>query len=148
MRIIPPIVAVLLVALVGCAPVHPATRGESVSGSQVSTSTDVRRVETAQQIAARLNLPLTEQTKSLEQTIPASLDGLPWALYQSAAVQGGYDLKPYAGKRVTFRRYGIRQFPGGSKQSLWLIESGTKVIGAYHVVEGAVPGISGVGNPR
>ena len=133
------ILIALALALPGCARHQPApTR---------SQTPQVRRIETAQQIASRLKLHLTGETKSLDETIPATLDGLPWALYQSASIQGGYDLRPYRGTKVTFRSYGIRELSNGSRQSLWVVESGSKIVGAYIAVHDMAPGISGVGNP-
>ena len=127
------------VGLVGCArpPVAP-------SGVQPVAT---RRVESAEQIARRLDLTLARPPTTRETTIPPTLDDAQWATMQIAALQGGYDLNPYAGRPVTIRSFKVVEKSEGSRQTLSLIESGSKVIGAFISVEGVDPGVSGVGNP-
>ena len=135
-------VAVLVICsltLSGCASQKPAAIAPQ--------STQPRRVETAQQIASRLAMRLTGKTSSFETTIPATLEGAQWGLIQSVAAQGGYDLRPYVGKRVTLRSYDVVEKSEGHRQRLFIIELDSRVIGAYIVVDDVDPGISGVGNP-
>jgi hypothetical protein len=54
---------------------------------------------------------------------------------------GGYDLKPYAGKRVTFTIYGVVAKPGDRRRTRFVyLESGGRFIGAYINVVGVAPG--------
>lgn len=107
-----------------------------------------RKAETAEQIAKRIDLPLTGTVaKSVATTLPTSFTGLPWAHYQSACIQGGFDLRPYAGRATTFRAYDTTDPRGPGQRMLWVIYLDGDVIGAYEAVEGVMPGISGVGNP-
>lgn len=68
----------------------------------------------------------------------------PWYYYQSASLDGGFDLRPWAGKRVTLTSYALTETHSGQPARLWTVQLGDRIIGAYVAVDGDVPGIYGL----
>jgi hypothetical protein len=73
--------------------------------------------------------------------MPQSLAGLPWALYQSACRDIGFDLRPYRGQEVLFTQHGLRESHRGVPATLVTMTVGEKLIGAFVTVPGEYPGI-------
>jgi hypothetical protein len=133
--------AVVLLALsllaVGCAQTAPSPT-PSGSGSPHELRTD------SVGLADLYGLRLQGASHSSEVVLPASITGDPWALYQRASANAGFNLRPHAGQRVVVKSQSIAQRIDGSPVVLWTAEKDGVVVGAWLAVTGVYPGILGL----
>jgi hypothetical protein len=114
-----------------------ALAGCGGAGSINPTTSTAQPAPTASDLANRHGLHVASSTR----TLPEKLSGLPWALYQSACLDSGFDLRPYRGQKVTFSSYLLTERYRGSLAVLWTITADGRVVGAYVTVDRLAPGI-------
>jgi hypothetical protein len=130
----------LLVALTSCASSAPAA-GEPNQGQPSSVSP---ASADPQPLAARFHLHITGEGSLRQWRLPERLTDANWGLKQEVVSESGYDLRPYAGQRVTLVCYPIRERYRSDPLYLWLVESDGAIVGAYATVrEGSTlaPGV-------
>jgi len=86
------------------------------------------------QLAAQYGLHLDGGGQSDTQTVPASLDAVPWDQIQHACREAGFDLRRYRGQELTFTSYPLKESLHGGPTNLLAIERNGSLVGAYVVV--------------
>ena len=134
----------VLVASAGC------TRLVRPSESSTVSSTSPASVD-ATAVARQYGLHVVRQLRSLDVTLPANInDGADWGRKQMSILNGGYDLLPFAGKRVTVTGYRLSETYHGEPADLWTVRRGSKIVGAYVTQDAAnpanqlIPGVFGL----
>jgi len=97
-----------------------------------------------------LNIEVTGPVAQSEEELPLEFNGPFWGLLNNMCRDSGWDLSTYAGKKVLYSNYTIKDKYGNEPLDVWIISSGDKVICIYKSVrEGSslAPGLFVVHNP-
>jgi hypothetical protein len=125
-RIVAFLLGILLVLAAGCGPrVQPSSSSPRRAASSLA-SLD------ATQLAARYHLPLNGPPVIGNETVSNNVDTAEshWRDNQRACLESGYDLRPFAGRRVVVTEFPLRKFKGFGA-AFWVVESGGKIVGAW-----------------
>jgi hypothetical protein len=89
--------------------------------------------------------------KQFETQLPAALTDANWGLKKMICEQGGYNLSPYAGKKVTLSCFPISEkYRSKEPLNAWVVSSGDKVACVYKAVSensSMAPGVFAVEKP-
>jgi hypothetical protein len=89
------------------------------------------------------------RAQQIETELPPGLSGPNWGLKKIICEQGGYDLSPYAGKKVLLSSYPISEKdPSKGALNAWVVSSGDKILCVYEAGLNSVPGLFAVENPN
>jgi hypothetical protein len=90
--------------------------------------------------------------KQFETQLPPALSDANWGLKKIICEQGGYDLSPYAGKKVSLSCFPISEkYRSTELLNAWVVSSGDKVVCVYKAVRdnsSMAPGVFAVENPN
>jgi hypothetical protein len=99
----------------------------------------------------KLNIEVTGPAKQIEETLPAELSGPNYGLKKIICERSGWNLSAFAGKKVLFTCFPIKEKYENELLNVWVISYGEKIVCIYKTVrEGSAltPGIFPVGNPQ
>lgn len=135
------VLLIALVVVVGIALVRAAVIRKSMN----------QRVAELPDMGIEISRPLKSSTTTVKAT------GLPWTLYQTACIKGGYyGILLYTGRTVTLTEYPTssvyvtesRSGPSDPEPvTAWVLSSGDRVICVYYAVKDLIPGILPIDDP-
>jgi len=138
--------AVLLVAALVCVATIAACSDETRSPS-TSTPSATASPGGATALAARYGFTLADrEPRVIGKRLPRPSGQAGWVFYylQHACRDGGFDLRPYAGRQLTFTSYAIVERLRDQRAQLWTIACDGRFVGAYISVRTETPGVYGL----
>jgi len=127
----------VLLLLGACSAGSPSTSGQSPSPAPTTLDSS--------SLATQYGLHLQGGVlQVVHDTLPRRFRTGAWYYYQHASLNGGFDLRPWAGGPVTLTSYAIAETHNGQPARFWTVRLGGRLIGAYVAVDGEVPGIHGL----